>query len=152
MASLIASGTFDCVLGSRILGVGALRGGMPIYKYVANRFLTLFQNLLIPYKLSEYHTGYRAFSRKVLQSIPLQENSDDFIFDNQMLLQIIGCGFEIGEVTCPTRYEPESSSINFGRSLVYGLSVVASTIEYRLCRIGLLRSPRFAGLRRKGSA
>ena len=113
IASLIAEGLFDCVLGSRILGVGALKGGMPIYKYIANRVLTLIQNIFLRYKLSEYHTGYRAFSREILELLPLEMNSDDFVFDNQMLAQIIYAGYDIGEITCPTLYMEESSSINF---------------------------------------
>lgn len=143
MSSMIAEGVFDAVLGSRILGPGALKGGMPLYKYIANRLLTAFQNLLIPYKLSEYHTGYRAFSRKVLETLPLDQNSDDFVFDNQMLVQIIGAGYSIGEVSCPTRYMEDSSSINLPRSVTYGLAVIATTLEYKLSRMGLLKSKRF---------
>lgn len=124
MCYLIADGTYEVVLGSRILGGGALRGGMPIYKYIANRFLTLTQNLLIGQKLSEYHTGYRAFSKKVLQSIDYHADDDDFIFDNQMLIQIFEAGFEIAEITCPTKYFKEASSINFARSSKYGLQVL----------------------------
>ena len=143
MASPIAEGVHDCMLGSRILGVGALKGGMPWYKYLANRILTAFQNMFIPYKLSEYHTGYRAFSKDVLKTLPLDENSDDFIFDNQMLVQIIGAGFQIGEVSCPTRYEEDSSSISLMRSAKYGLSVILTTFEYKLCRLGWIKSRRF---------
>jgi len=143
MASMIAQGIFDCTLGSRILGTGALRGGMPIYKYIANRLLTAYQNILIPHKLSEYHTGYRAFSSKILEVLPLDQNSDDFIFDNQMLVQIIGKGFKIGEVTCPTRYMEDSSSINIYRSIKYGLCVITTTIEYKLGSMGLISSSRF---------
>lgn len=139
MASMIAYGEFDVVLASRILGVGALQGGMPLYKYISNRFLTLAENLLLGHKLSEYHTGYRAFSRKVLEALPLDRNSDDFVFDNQMLAQIIWKGFSIGEVSCPTKYFPEASSINFRRSMVYGLGVLATALGYRLARMGLLR-------------
>jgi len=146
MSSLIAEGVFDCVLGSRILGTGALQGGMPLYKYMANRVLTLLQNWLIPYKLSEYHTGYRAFSRQVLERLPLDVNSDDFIFDNQMLLQIIAGGFSIGEITCPTRYFPESSSISFRRAARYGLHVIAMTLLYRFHRWGFWRSRYFSPL------
>lgn len=131
MCYLIADGTYKVVLGSRILGGGALRGGMPLYKYIANRFLTLGQNLLIGQKLSEYHTGYRAFSKKVLRSIDYHRNSDDFIFDNQMLLQIFEAGFEIAEITCPTKYFKEASSINFQRSVKYGLGVVEESVKYR---------------------
>lgn len=146
MSWLIAEGVFDCVLGSRILGVGALRGGMPLYKFVANRALTLFQNLLLSYKLSEYHTGYRAFSRKVLETLPLENNDDDFIFDNQMLLQIIYAGFRIGEITCPTVYLEDSSSINLRRATRYGLGVIATTLHYRLHRLKLRQSSLFAPL------
>src|SRR5205085_8152694 len=129
--------------GSRILSGGALRGGMPLYKYVANRFLTATENLFTGAKLSEYHTGYRAFSRQVLETLPLEENSDDFVFDSQMLAQCIYFGFRIGEVSCPTRYEPESSSINFRRSVIYGLGVLGTTALYRAARLGLVRTPIF---------
>jgi glycosyltransferase involved in cell wall biosynthesis len=139
MASLIAYGEYDVVLGSRILGRGALLGGMPRYKYVANRLLTFFQNILLDYKLSEYHTGYRAFSRNVLRDLPLEENSDDFVFDNQILAQIIYRGYRVGEVSCPTRYFPEASSINFRRSVRYGLGVVATSVQFRLQRMGIGR-------------
>lgn len=140
MASLIAEGVFDCVLGSRILGVGALKGGMPVHKYVANRFLTLVQNYLVDYKLSEYHTGYRAFSAEVLNTLPLDLNSNDFIFDNQMLLQIIGHGYAIGEVTCPTRYADDASSIAGLSAVRYGLGVLRESVRYRAGRSGLLRN------------
>ena len=140
MASLIADDVFDCVLGSRILGVGALAGGMPIYKYIANRILTFFQNLMVSYKLAEYHTGYRAFSREVLTTLPLSANSDDFIFDNQMLLQVISHGFGVGEITCPTRYAPEASSIGGIKAIRYGLGVVFESIVYRLDKMGLVES------------
>jgi glycosyltransferase involved in cell wall biosynthesis len=143
MASMIASGEFDVVLGSRILGVGALAGGMPFYKYLSNRFLTAVQNLLVGHKLSEYHTGYRAWSREVLTTLPLLRNSDDFVFDNQMLAQAIFRGFRIGEISCPTRYFPEASSINFRRSSVYGLGVLATSLSFRLQRLGLGRFPIF---------
>jgi glycosyltransferase involved in cell wall biosynthesis len=136
MASLIASGEFDVVLGSRILGVGALAGGMPVYKYIANRLLTCIQNLLVGHKLSEYHTGYRAFSREVLERLPLGENSDDFVFDNQMLAQAIFFGQRIGEISCPTRYFTDASSINFRRSVVYGLGVLETSLRFRLARWG----------------
>jgi glycosyltransferase involved in cell wall biosynthesis len=126
MASLVASGLYPCVIGSRILGGGALRGGMPWWKYVSNRFLTLIENLLLGAKLSEYHSGYRAFSRALLEELPLEENSDNFIFDNQMLVQIISRGYQIGEVTCPTKYFPEASSIGFVASLRYGLGCLAT--------------------------
>ncbi len=140
MVNIIGDNLFPVVLGSRILGKGALKGGMPIYKYIANRFLTAFQNLLINYKLSEYHTGYRAFSKEVLQAINFNENSDDFIFDNQMLSQIIYKGFDIGEVTCPTKYFDEASSINFARSSKYGLGVIKVSVQHMLCKFGLLKS------------
>lgn len=141
MSGLIAEDVFDCVLGSRILGVGALKGGMPIYKFIANRILTLFQNLMLPHKLSEYHTGYRAFSRKVLETLPLERNDNDFIFDNQMLLQIIHAGFRIGEITCPTLYMQDSSSINLRRSIRYGLGVLSNTVLYRLHQWKLYQNP-----------
>jgi glycosyltransferase involved in cell wall biosynthesis len=137
MASMIASGEFDVVLASRILGRGALAGGMPLYKYISNRFLTLFENIMIGQKLSEYHTGYRAWSRAVLERLPLLHNSDDFVFDNQMLVQSVYFGFRIGEVSCPTKYFPEASSINFKRSVVYGLGVLKSSVQFRLARMGL---------------
>jgi glycosyltransferase involved in cell wall biosynthesis len=144
MGWLIASGLFDVVLGSRILGTGALKGGMPRYKYVANRFLTALQNFLCGQKLSEYHTGYRAFSREVLRTLPLEENSNDFVFDNQMLAQAIYFGFRIGEATCPTRYTAESSSINFRRSLQYGLGVLMTSLQFRLHKSGFSSSPIFS--------
>lgn len=137
MASIIANEVYPVVLGSRILGGGALKGGMPMYKYLFNRFLTLSQNLLIGQKLSEYHTGYRAFSRKVIESINIEANSDDFVFDNQMLSQIFMAGFEIAEVTCPTKYFEEASSINFSRSVTYGLGVLNVSFVHFLQRIGL---------------
>ncbi len=143
MASMIAYGEFDAVLGSRILGVGALPGGMPLYKYVSNRFLTLFENLLLNHKLSEYHTGYRAFSREILERLPLEHNSNDFLFDNQMLAQIIWFGYRIGEVSCPTKYFPEASSINFRRSLTYGLGVLKTSLQFRLQKWGILSSAIF---------
>lgn len=137
MCFLIANGVYDVVLGSRILGKGALRGGMPFYKYLANRFLTLFQNLIMNQKLSEYHTGYRAFSSNVLQRINFQVNSDDFVFDNQMLAQIFYAGFEIAEITCPTKYFDEASSINISRSTKYGLGVLGVSLSYFLARTGI---------------
>jgi glycosyltransferase involved in cell wall biosynthesis len=143
MASLIAQGVYDVVLGSRILGGGALAGGMPRYKYVSNRFLTLIQNLLIGQKLSEYHTGYRAFARHVLETLPLAANSDDFVFDNQMLAQVHYFGFRIGEVSCPTRYRNDSSSIRFAASCRYGLGVLATSALFRLSRFGLARPALF---------
>jgi glycosyltransferase involved in cell wall biosynthesis len=138
MASMIASDQFDVVLGSRILGRGALAGGMPLWKYIANRFLTAFENILTGQKLSEYHTGYRAWSRKVLETLPLEANSDDFIFDNQMLTQAILFGFQIGEISCPTKYFDDASSINFRRSVIYGLGVVWTSVGCALQRMGLV--------------
>jgi glycosyltransferase involved in cell wall biosynthesis len=143
-AGMVASGHFDAVMGSRILGTGARKGGMPLWKYVANRFLTLTENLLLGYKLSEYHTGYRAFSRKLLETLPLEENSDDFVFDNQMLAQALWFGFDIGELTCPTRYFTEASSINFRRSVKYGFGVLGTALEYRLARWGLVHPIRLS--------
>src|ERR1700730_14650210 len=135
MASLVASGLYPCVLGSRILGGGALQGGMPVWKYVANRFLTLVENLLLGAKLSEYHTGYRAFARDLLERLPLEKNSNDFVFDNQILAQVLWLGCPIGEVTCPARYLPEASSINLRRSIYYGLGCLATALEYRWAKI-----------------
>jgi len=143
MASLVAQDIYDVVLGSRILGGGAIAGGMPRYKYVSNRFLTLVQNLLIGQKLSEYHTGYRAFARPVLERLPLAANSDDFVFDNQMLAQIHFFGFRIGEVSCPTRYRDDSSSIRLAASCRYGLGVLATSALFRLTRMGLARPALF---------
>jgi glycosyltransferase involved in cell wall biosynthesis len=137
MASMVAYGVYDVVLGSRIIGGTALRGGMPLYKYVFNRLLTGIENLVLRIKVSEYHTGYRAFSRNVLARLPLLENSDDFVFDNQMLAQCVFFGFRIGEVSCPTKYFEEASSINFRRSVTYGLGVLATTLEFLLQRIGV---------------
>lgn len=138
MASMIAYGVYDVVLGSRIIGGGALKGKMPLYKYVANRILTAFQNILTGAKLSEYHTGYRAFSREVLLKLPLLENSDDFVFDNQMLTQCMHFGFRIGEVSCPTKYFEEASSINFQRSVTYGLGVLWNTLCFAMQRFNLM--------------
>jgi glycosyltransferase involved in cell wall biosynthesis len=132
MAQLIAKGVYQVVLGSRILGSGALKGGMPLYKYVFNRLLTIFQNILIGAKLSEYHTGYRAFSSEVLRKINFESNSDDFVFDNQMLSQILYAGYEIAEITCPTKYFEDASSINFKRSVKYGMGVIRTSIKHRL--------------------
>lgn len=143
MAGMIAYGEYDVVMGSRILGKGALAGGMPLYKYVANRFLTLSQNLLIGQKLSEYHTGFRAFNRKVLENLPLDENSDDFVFDNEMITQAAFFGYRIGELSCPTRYFTEASSINFRRSVKYGFGVLGTSLKYRLHRLSLLKSNLF---------
>jgi glycosyltransferase involved in cell wall biosynthesis len=137
IAHILASGLYPVVFASRILGKGALHGGMPMYKYIANRFLTLFQNILMSQKLSEYHTGYRAYTREVLQTIDYHLNSDDFIFDNQITAQIFYAGFEIAEVTCPTKYFEEASSINFKRSSIYGLGVLRTSIQYRLQKWGL---------------
>lgn len=138
IAHIIANDLYDSVLASRILGKGALKGGMPMYKYLANRFLTLTQNILIGQKLSEYHSGYRAFSKKILETIDFEANSDDFVFDNQMLCQVFHAGFEIGEVTCPTKYFEEASSINFARSSTYGLGVLKWSFIYRLSKLGLV--------------
>jgi glycosyltransferase involved in cell wall biosynthesis len=139
MAALVASGLYPCVLASRILGGGALRGGMPWWKYISNRFLTLVENLLLGAKLSEYHTGYRAFARNLLERLPLEANSDDFVFDNQVLAQVIALGWAIGEVTCPARYLPEASSINFRRSVRYGFGCLATGLRFRFARWGLAR-------------
>ena len=139
MAYMLASGLYDTVLGSRILGGQALQGGMPLYKYISNRFLTLTQNILMGAKLSEYHTGYRAFTKEVLKAIPMDANSDDFIFDNQMLSQIHYLGFRIAEVTCPAKYFAEASSINFVRSSVYGLGCLWTALQFRLAKMGLGR-------------
>jgi glycosyltransferase involved in cell wall biosynthesis len=139
LAGMIASGHYDVALGSRILGVGALKGGMPLYKYISNRFLTAVQNLLLDYKLSEYHTGFRAFSRQVLESLPIEENSDDFLFDNEMLAQAIYFNFRIGEISCPTKYFAEASSISFKRSVKYGLGVLWTSLKFRLQKIGLAK-------------
>jgi len=145
MSSMIAYGEFDAVLASRILGIGALKGGMPLYKYLANRGLTLVENLLLGHKLSEYHTGYRAFSRELLQGLPLESNSDDFVFDNQMLAQVVWFGYRIGEVSCPTKYFEDASSINFRRSVVYGLGVLKTAAQFRLGKLGLLKPAIFNG-------
>ncbi len=140
MASIIANNVYPVVLGSRILGKGAIKGGMPLYKYISNRILTLFQNLLLSQKLSEYHTGYRAFSKEVLQVIKIDSCNDDFVFDNEMISQIFYAGFEIGEVACPTRYFKESSSINFARSMKYGFGCLRVSVVYRFCKWGLVKS------------
>jgi glycosyltransferase involved in cell wall biosynthesis len=143
MVSMVGNGLYPCVLGSRILGGHALKGGMPAWKYVSNRFLTFAENLLLGAKLSEYHTGYRAFSRKLLEELPLEANSDDFVFDNQMLAQIHWLGYTIAEVSCPTKYFPEASSINFRRSVRYGLGCLSTGAEFRLAKWGLVASKRF---------
>jgi glycosyltransferase involved in cell wall biosynthesis len=148
IATLIGNELYECVLASRILGGYALKGGMPVWRYVANRFLTLIENMLTGAKLSEYHTGYRAFSRKILQTIPLEVNSDDFIFDNQVLLQVLWHGFTIGEVSCPTRYNEDSSSINFWRSTKYGFGCLWMAVVYRLARAGIGNPPPFLSHRR----
>lgn len=140
MVNIIGDDLYPVVLGSRILGKGALKGGMPLYKYIANRFLTFTQNLLINYKLSEYHTGYRSFSKEVLQKIKFNSNSDDFVFDNEMLSQIVYAGFDIAEVTCPTKYFEEASSINFMRSAKYGFGVLRVSMVHFLCKLGLGKS------------
>lgn len=149
MASMVAYGVYDVVLGSRIIGGTALRGGMPLWKYVANRFLTAFENFFLRVKLSEYHTGYRAFSRDVLTRLPLLENSDDFVFDNQMLAQCVHFGFRIGEVSCPTKYFEDASSINFSRSVKYGLGVLATTLQFTLQKAGVLHSRIFSAKGRR---
>ncbi len=143
MAAMIASGEYDVVLGSRILGSGALSGGMPVYKYVCNRVLTFLQNLALRIKLSEYHTGYRAWDRKVLAELPLLTCSDDFVFDNEMLAQAIFFGYKIGEISCPTKYFPEASSINLGRSIIYGLGVLRTSFAFVLHKTGLKKSRLF---------
>jgi glycosyltransferase involved in cell wall biosynthesis len=143
MASMIISGHYDVVLGSRILGGMALKGGMPFYKYLANRLLTLAENMALGVKLSEYHTGYRAFGRRVLESLPLDANSDDFVFDNEMLAQVVYFGFRIGEISCPTKYFKDASSINFRRSVKYGFGVLATSLKFLLQRWGIMRSSIF---------
>jgi len=143
MVSLIRSGLYDCVVASRILGGYALKGGMPLWRYVANRALTLVGNFFMGAKLSEYHSGYRAFSRRLLESLPLDRNSDDFVFDNQMLSQVIWAGYMVAEVSCPTRYAADASSINFARSIRYGFGCVGTSIEFALARWGVARSDHF---------
>jgi glycosyltransferase involved in cell wall biosynthesis len=152
MAAMIASGHYSCVLASRILGGRALAQGMPGWRYVSNRFLTLVENLLTGAKLSEYHTGYRAFSWELLRSLPLEANSNDFVFDNQMLMQILWAGHVIAEISCPTRYFSEASSINFRRSVQYGLGCLATAAGYRLARLGLFRSARYPATLRDTAA
>jgi len=149
MASMVAYEVYDVVLGSRIIGGQALRGGMPLYKYISNRFLTAFENLFLGVKLSEYHTGYRAFSSKVLTTLPLLENSPDFVFDNQMLAQCVHFGFRIGEVSCPTKYFEEASSINFRRSVKYGFGVLGTSLEFAMNKWGLSKSTRLSPQGRK---
>lgn len=143
MASMIAYDVYDAVLGSRILGGKALSGGMPVYKYIANRFLTIFENILLGSKLSEFHTGYRAFSREILEAMPLNENSDDFVFDNEMLAQIIYFGYRIGEISCPTKYFSEASSISLKRSVIYGMGVISTSLKYFFHRAKLNKHPIF---------
>ena len=150
MAAMIAYGEYDMVLASRILGRGALKGGMPLYKYIANRVLTLSENLILGLKLSEYHTGYRAFSRRLLQSLPLDRNSDNFVFDNQMIVQAHAAGFRIGELSCPTRYDSESSSIGFSESVRYGFGVLGTACQYRLYRWGLGHAEFLTGIAPSG--
>ena len=147
MAAMIAYGEFDAVLASRILGVGALKGGMPLYKYMANRVLTAVENILLGQKFSEYHTGYRAFSRELLERLPLDANSNDFVFDNQMIAQMVWFGFRVGELSCPTKYFKDASSINFRRSVIYGLGGLATALQFRLNRWGIASTPRY---RQKG--
>src|SRR6476660_4271134 len=149
MASMVAYDVYDVVLGSRIIGGTALLGGMPLYKYVSNRLLTAFENIFLRVKLSEYHTGYRAFSRKVLTELPLLENSDDFVFDNQVLAQCVHFGFQIGEVSCPTKYFEEASSINFRRSVKYGFGVLATTLQFAFQKAGFIHLLRFSPQGRK---
>ncbi len=149
MAHMISNGLYHCVLGSRILGGHAVKAGMPIWKYVSNRFLTLSENILLGEKLSEYHTGYRAFSRELLEKIPMDRNSDDFVFDNQMLTQILWMGYTIAEVSCPTQYFPEASSINFSRSVKYGFGCLSAAAQFRLSRMGFFRSQLFKDLPRQ---
>jgi len=149
MASMIVSGHYDVVLGSRILGGKARAGGMPLYKYIANRFLTLFENIILGIKLSEYHSGFRAFSRTVLESLPLEENSDDFVFDNEMIAQTAFFGYQIGEISCPTKYFQDASSIKFLRSVAYGFGVLLTSIKYALQKAGMLSSPLFSPHGRK---
>jgi glycosyltransferase involved in cell wall biosynthesis len=143
MASMIAYDVYDVVLGSRIIGGGALKGGMPVYKYISNRFLTALENVILGSKLSEFHTGYRAFSKEMLEALPLNNNSDDFVFDNEMLAQIIYFGYRVGEVSCPTMYFKDASSINFARSVVYALGVLRTASMFRLQKIGLIHSKLF---------
>ncbi len=150
MASLVGNGVYQCVLGSRILGGYALKGGMPIWKYAANRFLTLAENIILGAKLSEYHTGYRAFSRELLLKLPLEENDDDFVFDNQMLAQILWFGYTVAEISCPTKYFTEASSINFERSLKYGLGCLTTSIVFRLSKMRFVRSKLFPYQENKG--
>jgi hypothetical protein len=141
LCELLCSGLFDVGIGSRILGGGALAGGMPLWRYIPNRVITLVENVLTGAKLSEYHSGYRAFTRRVLETVPFRQNSDDFVFDNQMLMQVLWSGFKIGEITCPTKYFPEASSINLWRSVVYGFGCLGAALRFRLAKMGMVRSP-----------
>jgi glycosyltransferase involved in cell wall biosynthesis len=141
LCELLCSGLFDVGIGSRILGGGAMAGGMPLWRYIPNRVITLAENLLTGAKLSEYHSGYRAFTRRVLETVPFNQNSDDFVFDNQILMQVLWSGFKIGEITCPTKYFPEASSINPWRSVVYGFGCLGAALRYRLAKMGMVRSP-----------
>lgn len=150
LAWLVAHKTYDVAIGSRLLGNSTLSGGMPLYKYIANRFLTFFENILLWQHLSEYHTGYRAFSREVLENIPFMNNSDGFIFDNEILAQIFYAGFRVGEISCPTKYFPEASSLNFRHSVWYGLNVIKVSIQYRLQTWGLAKVKIFEGIQRNG--
>lgn len=143
LSAMLSSEIYDVALGSRILGTSPLKGGMPIYKYISNRFLTFFQNVMLGAKISEYHTGYRAFNRKCLEELPILNNSDDFVFDNQMLTQAVAFGFKIGEISCPTKYFPEASSINFRRSVIYGIGVMVTSIKFRLWKWGIIKSRLF---------
>ena len=147
MASLIGNGLYHCVLGSRILGGYAIKGGMPVWKYIANRFLTLIENMLMGAKLSEYHTGYRAFSRRLLENLPLEVNSDDFVFDNQILAQILWLDHKIAEVSCPTKYFPEASSINMSRSIKYGFGCLITAVSFRLAKMEIISSKLFPKIR-----
>jgi len=140
---MIGNGLYHCVLGSRILGGYAIKGGMPVWKYIANRFLTYIQNILIAAKLSEYHTGYRAFSREILERLSIEVNSDDFVFDNQMLSQIIWLGYQVAEVSCPTKYFPEASSINLYRSIKYGFGCLFTALQFRLTKMKIIQSKVF---------
>ncbi|MFW6151623.1 MAG: glycosyltransferase family 2 protein [Verrucomicrobiota bacterium] len=146
MAHMIGNGLYHCVLASRILGGHAVRDGMPLWRYASNRFLTLFENIMLGAKLSEYHTGYRAFSRELLEKIPMEKNSDDFVFDNQMLAQILWMGYTIAEISCPTQYFPEASSINFSRSVKYGLGCLGTATQFRLAKTGIFHSKLFKSL------
>jgi glycosyltransferase involved in cell wall biosynthesis len=152
MASMISFDVYDVVLGSRIIGGEAVKGGMPVYKYIANRFLTAFENIMLGSKLSEFHTGYRAFSREVLEGLPLHNNSDDFVFDNEMLAQIIYLGYRIGEVSCPTKYFKEASSINLKASMIYGIGVLITALKFRFHRLGIMKSKIFTSERKQKEA